>query len=310
MNRMWMAVVLFAAFVLSGCDDMDVFDRAKEDFHYSYALQPGGHLDLNNTNGSVDIAGWDRDTIDVSGTKFASTADQLRNVRIKVNVSGKDVSIASEAPNSSGFLHGSYGVRYMIRVPREITLGRVETTNGSVSVDDLHGGGRLGSTNGRISMARDTGDYEVRTTNGSVEFDGCAGAERAETTNGSVRGRLSEGAIEARSTNGSIDLTIDKPRNDEPIRASTVNGGINLTLAAFEGNSVNAETTHGSITLRLPPKADARLTAQSTLSTVTSEISLSSTEEMSKHHLTGRLGNGGPLISATTTTGSIRIARD
>ena len=308
MKRIWIAVPVLAAVLLSGCADLAGFDRAKEDFHYSYDLQPGGHLDLNNTNGSVDIAGWDRNTIDVSGTKFASTEDQLRGIRIKVNVSGKDVSITSESP--SGFLHGSYGVRYMIRVPREITLGRLQTTNGSVSVDDLQGGGRLGSTNGHISMARDMGDYEVQTTNGTIEFDGCAGSERAETTNGSIRGRLSDGAIEARSTNGSIDLTIDKPRVDTGIRASTVNGGIHLSLAQFQGNAVNAETTHGSITLRLPSKADARLTAQSTLSSVTSEISLSSTEEMSKHHLKGQLGNGGPLISATTTTGSIRIERD
>jgi hypothetical protein len=36
---------------------------------------------------------------------------------------------------------------------------------------------------------------------------------------------------------------------------------------------------------------------------------LSSTEEMSKHQLKGRLGSGGPLISASSSSGSIRIEK-
>lgn len=300
-----MAGALLAAVVLCGCGDFGDFDRVKQDFHYSYPLQPGGRLDLSNTNGSVDITGWDRNTIDVSGTKFASSDDQLKDVRIKVDVSGNAAKIATESPGN--FLHGSYGVRYVIRVPREIMLGHAQTTNGSFSVEDLQGGGRLDSTNGRISMARDTGDYEVQTTNGSIGFEECTGAERAETTNGGITGRLRAGAIEARSTNGSIDLTVEKPQDDRPIRVSTVNGNIVLTLAEFHGNPLNAETTHGGVTLRLPSDTNAKLSVESTLSRITSEISLSFTEETSKHRLTGQLGKGGPLISASTTTGSIRL---
>jgi hypothetical protein len=36
---------------------------------------------------------------------------------------------------------------------------------------------------------------------------------------------------------------------------------------------------------------------------------LSSTDENSKHRLSGQLGKGGPLISATTTTGSVHLER-
>ncbi len=305
MKRTWLGAALLGVFVLSSCDDFGDFERAKQDFHYSYPLQPGGRLDLNNTNGSVDITGWDRNTIDVSGTKFASSEDRLRDIHIKVDVSGNTASIATESPGN--FLHGSYGARYVIRVPREITLGRVQTTNGSFSIEDLQGGGHLESTNGRISIARSTGDYNIQTTNGSIQFEACTGDERAETTNGAINGRLREGAIDARSTNGSLNLTIEKPRDGQQIRASTVNGHIMLTLAEFHANPVNAETTHGGVTLRLPVNTDARVNAESTLSSITSEIALKSTDEMSKHHLTGQLGNGGPLISATTTTGSIRL---
>lgn len=299
--------VLAAATVLSSCDDFTGFDRAKEDFHYSYSFQPGGRLDIDNTNGSIDVTGWDRNTIDVSGTKYASTDDLLKDVQIKVNVSGNNVSIRTETPKE--LFHGGFGARYLIRVPRQITLTRAHTTNGSFSIEDLEGGGHVMSTNGRISLARDTGDYELGTTNGTIDLEECSGVERATTTNGSVRGRLRAGAIEAESTNGGIDFTIAKPQEDKAVRLSTTNGSITLALTEFHGNPINAETTHGGVTLRLPADTSAQLNAHNSFSTISTDLSLSSTEEVSKHELKGRLGNGGPLITASSTSGAIRIEK-
>ncbi len=308
MNRTWMGIgVIAAAVVLAGCDDFNGFDRAKEEFHYSYALQPGGRLDVDNTNGSIDIAGWDRNTIEISGTKYAPSDDRLREVQIKVDVSGNTALIHTEAPKD--FFHGGFGARYSIRVPREITLSRAQTTNGSLSVEDLEGGGRVTTTNGRISMARDSGDYEVHTTNGTIDMEECSGVERAETTNGGVRGRLKQGAIEAESTNGGIDLTILKPQDGKRIRVTTTNGSINLSMAEFHSNPISAETTHGHVTLRLPGDTNAELSATNSFSSITTDLPLTSTEEMRKHDVKGKLGNGGALISANTSSGSIHIEK-
>ena len=307
MSRIWIVACLLASLALSSCVDFGDLDRARADFHYSYALEPGGRLDLDNRNGSVDIAGWDRNTIEVSGTKLAPSEDGLREITIRVNASGNSASIRTEEPQD--FLHGSYTVRYTIRVPSRISLGDVHTTNGGVSIEDLDGGGRVTSTNGRISMARDTGDYNVQTTNGTIEMEECAGSERAQTVNGTLRGRLKAGALEGHSTNGSIDFTIVKPMDGQPVRLSTVNGGITLTLAEFHDNAITAETTHGSVTLRLPGDTNARISALSTLSRISNSFSASSIEESSHHHFQGQLGSGGPLISATTTTGSIHLER-
>src|SRR5437016_431289 len=115
-----------AAVLLSSCVDLGDFDRVKEDFHYSYPLQPGGRLELENRNGSIEIVGWDRSTIDVSGTKFASNPDRLRQIKINVNVSGTNASVATEWPRDSW--HGSYGAKYIIRLPRQTTLERTQTT--------------------------------------------------------------------------------------------------------------------------------------------------------------------------------------
>lgn len=310
MKRLCIGAAFLATVALCGCTDFGDFggfDRAKEDFHYSYPLQPGGRLEIQNTNGSVDISGWDRNTIDVSGTKYAPAEDRLRDITIKIDVSGNTASVVTETPKE--FLHGSYGARYLIRVPRQTSVGRGETTNGSISVEDMQGGGHLKSTNGRISMSRDNGDYDVQTTNGSIEFEECSGVERAETTNGSIRGQLKAGAINAHSTNGTVDLTIRQAADGQQIRATTTNGAVLLTFAEFHDNSVTAETTHGNVTLRLPADTNARLSARTSFAHIVTDLPLSSTEEISKHELRGQIGKGGPLISAMTTTGGVHIER-
>ena len=307
MRRMRIGIGLFCAVLLSSCGDLGDFDRVKEDFHYTYPLQPGGRLELDNRNGSIEIIGWDRNTIDVSGTKFAPSSDRLKQIKINVSVSGNTASIATEWPRDSW--HGSYGAKYTIRAPRQTTLARAQTTNGSVSIEDLEGGGLVNSTNGRISMARDTGDYDVRTSNGAIEFEECSGSERAHTTNGAVRGRLKAGSIDSESTNGSIDLTLMQPSNGQRIRAATTNGGIALALAEFHDNALNAATTNGSVTIRLPSDTNAKVNAETSVSSISNDLPLSSTDENSKHRLSGQLGKGGPLISATTTTGAVHLER-
>jgi DUF4097 and DUF4098 domain-containing protein YvlB len=307
MRRTKIGIGLLGAVLLSSCGDLGDFDRVKEDFHYTYPLQPGGRLELENRNGSIEIVGWDRNTIDVSGTKFAPATNRLQEIKININVSGNGASVATEWPKDSW--HGSYGAKYIIRVPRQITLARAQTTNGSVSVEDLEGGGHVNSTNGRISMARDSGDYDVHTTNGAIDFEECSGSQRAHTTNGAVRGRLKTGSIDSESTNGSIELTLMQPSNGQRIRASTTNGGIVLALAEFHDNPLNAETTNGGVTIRLPKDTNAKVNLETSVASIRNDLSLSSTEESSKHRLSGQLGNGGPLISASTRTGAVHLER-
>ncbi len=303
MNRIRLAVLVASLVCLCSCVDFGDFGRVQQDFHYSYAMQPGGHLDVETRNGSVAVVGWDRDSIDVSGTKFAPDNTDLQEVHIKVDVSGNMATITTESPHGSW---GNYGANYTIHLPNNTAIGRAKSTNGTVTAEDLTAGGSLVSTNGRISLRRDNGNFDVRTTNGSVEFEDCGGIERAETTNGSVRGSLKAGAFEVRTTNGSIDLTVSKPQPDADLRATTSNGSVRIELDQFAGNPIRVETTHGGVTLRLPHDTDARIEARSSLAHITSELPVSS-EDSSKHELRGQLGKGGPVISASTTTGAIRI---
>jgi len=285
--------------------------RVQKDFHTSSEMKPGGRLEIENQNGSVEVIGWDRPTLDVSATKYASNEDQLNAIKIVVVADDKGAGalIKTEFPDRSWGFGGNYGVKYVIHVPRKTKLDSAQTTNGSVTVEDLEGGGHAKSTNGHLQITRVTGDYLLETTNGSISIEDAKGYERAATTNGAINGRLAAGSFQAQTTNGSIDLTVSRPGQGRPIRASTTNSSINIALAEFHDNAITAETTHGSLVLRLPQTLNARVNAETSLSGISNDLPLSTTDESSKTHLRGQWGKGGAPISATTSMGSIHFER-
>jgi hypothetical protein len=307
-RRVAAAAVLVPVLLLTSCAGLGDFARVTEDFHYSHDLQPGGQLDLETDNGSIDIAGWNQNRIEISGQKYAPSKEDLRNVKVVIQVDGNNVKIRTDHPRSSW--HGGYGARYQIRAPHQIALGLIQSTNGAITVEDLSGPGRVQTTNGSVSLNRIDGDYDAHTTNGGIHITDLSGILRLHTTNGAIKGNLTKGAVTAETTNGGVDFTIDSPTPAQPFRLHSTNGGITLHLGSFSENPIKVDTTNGGITLRLPSGANAMLSASNSTSSISTDFTLSGSVNQSKHHVSGQLGNGGPLIELHTSTGGIHIEKN
>lgn len=305
-NRLICSVLATLAVPLSGCGDLGQFDRYREDFHIEKPFAPNGRIEVENFNGSVDVASWPRSSIEVAGTKSGPSQAQLDQIKINVRVDGGVAHVAVERP--SGIWNGNYGVKLQIRVPKETVISRLTTANGGVSLGDLQGGGAVNSTNGRIQLSRLSGAYEVQTTNGGIDIDESQGALRLKTTNGAVRGTMRAGSVIAETSNGGIDLTLRRAQPGDPLRANTRNGSITLSLGELNDNAIHAETTNGGITLRIPEGSNALLAADTSTGKVQSDLPVESSQ-ITKHSLNGKLGSGGPPIQLHTTTGSIHLQR-
>src|SRR2546429_7455098 len=80
-----------------------------KEFNQSYPLQPGGSLELQNVNGTVDVEGWDRNEIEVHAVKTAKHKESdLERVFIQVDAPPVAISIALIFRIASG---GGDGVR-------------------------------------------------------------------------------------------------------------------------------------------------------------------------------------------------------
>jgi hypothetical protein len=300
--------LLFAplALFLTACDEnwnIGVSDRYREDFHMSQPLASGGRLQVDNFNGSIEILGWDKDTVDISGTKFANSESRLHEIRIEVTPSPGMVSIRTIRPYER---FGNAGARYVIHVPRKVELDSITSSNGRVNLEGLEGRARVRTSNGGVNAMSLTGSLEVQTSNGAIEINDVNGDANLHTTNGSIRANIRKGGLEARTSNGAVTVAVEDT-DSRPVRLETSNGRIEVTLKT--GREVRASTSNSSITVRLASEVNADVRARTSNASVTTDFDVRVRGSVDKHHLEGTIGNGGPLIDLATSNGAIRIVR-
>lgn len=304
--------------LLSGCVvDFGDSERFHEDFQHSYKFDPGGRLAVENENGTVEISTWDKNEIEITGTKHASSQDLLKEIKVQIDAAPANVRVRVTRP---GF-GGSAGVRFAIRVPKKLELERIRSTNGTLRIMGTEGPANLETTNGKIEVNGAVGKLTAETTNGAIELDGHKGDVRARTSNGRISGEVAKGGVDAHTTNGSVDLALAEIESKEPVRVETTNGSINLKLAA--AHEVRARTNNSSITVHLPEKSDADLRARTTNARVESDFgrgagaAVDAAEDDDRDRGSNRknksldlkIGKGGPLIDLSTSNGRIRILK-
>jgi hypothetical protein len=291
MTQRWLIVPILLSFgFLTGCDVEQWGDsnRYQADFHESHPMKSGDRLYVENLNGSVEISGWDQQTADISGTKFASTEAMLEALKIDVVASGDSIRIRTIRP--SGHM-GNMGARYVIRVPRGAQLERIQSSNGSLRVRDIDSPARLETSNGAIEVASVGGPITMHTSNGSIRADGV------------------QRGIEGTTSNGSIRVVLGKVEERRPVRLTTSNGSVELAVDDLGGSDVVVRTSNATITARLPQSVAADVKVSTSNGGLTNEFESSFQGRSERHRLDGTIGGGGPLLSLTTSNGSIRLLK-
>ena len=144
------AAIVAPLVFLTACDEFDFgnIEQFKEDFHLTYPLAPGGRVSLENLNGSVEISSWEKDSVEINGTKYAHSQPALKD--IKIDVSATPGVIQVRTVPALGIRN--MGARYSIRVPRRVQLDRIVTSNGGIRIDDIEGMVSARSSNGTIRL--------------------------------------------------------------------------------------------------------------------------------------------------------------
>ena len=300
------------AVLLTGCLDINLdhgsSDRYQEDFHFSYDLQPNGHVIAETFNGKVEIVGWDENKVDISGTKYGST-ERLRDaVKLETHNSPSLVEVRAIHPSTST---GNSGARFIIKVPRQAMVERVTSSNGAVRVEHVGNTSHVKTSNGSILVADASGDLDARTSNGPIEVARFNGSLSARTSNGKVRAEGISGKCEVETSNASIEVRMNEATT-APVRMATSNGAITLAMDKAPKSDIRAESSNGSITVKMPGGAAARINADTSNASISSEFEVltqGNGDRGNKDHLSGTIGTGGPSIELTTRNGNIRIQK-
>ena len=238
---------------VAGAQAVFAAKEAREEFHQTYPLDKQGKVQLENVNGDVRIVTWDREEIKVDAIKRAKKQEHLDEVKIEVDAKADRIRIKTKYLDSKARQdkNNSVNVEYLLTVPKQSRLDRVNSVNGEVEIEAV------------------SGDVKASSVNGNVTAGGLAGQ----------------------------------------VELSTVNGSVNANFAELK-KSVSLKSVNGSVTVALPPEANAKVSAN----TLTGGISSDSALQSKKHfpigqNLDGKLGEGGPVIELSTVNGGIRIDR-
>jgi DUF4097 and DUF4098 domain-containing protein YvlB len=228
----------------------------KETEEFTFEINPGGRISLENINGDIRITGGEGDTVKIVARKKAGKQEYMDELKIAVDADSDYIRIETRHPsNKDSWLNWgnnhSGSVSYEMTVPASANLDKISTVNGDVEIRSMSGKVKAETVNGDLVASDLVSDVDLETVNGGVnaKFNSLGGSQRvsAEAVNGKIVLELPADAsarVLAETINGSIDaddfgLTIDKGfvgrecdgqigNGDARISLDTVNGSIRI----------------------------------------------------------------------------------
>lgn len=308
--RSQLLTVLFVLFAVAPLSARSSYKYRRE-IRKTLEVKKGMELSVSNHNGKIEIEKWDKDQVEifvVVGTnKSEEELDKIdidisvdENIVIKTKFPGHETKETKEESSEEvshpwhlikeAISHGfreSGAVDYEIKVPKYLVVAEATSTSGEITLTGTKGPSKITTTNGEIEVENVEGNIEARTTNGKIQIENAKGLVTATTTNGKIR-VIGEGIKELRTTNGGIDAEI-KGIEEGGAEISTVNGSITIGIPGSLNSVLELSTTNGGIYL--------------------DDITLEVISQNKNKYIKGKMGKGGPGISASTTNGSIKISK-
>lgn len=215
--------------------------------------------------GTITIAGWDRDSVAVSGTVTAGAGvlDGAGN--------GQVVKLGLQAP--AGAPAG--GVELQVRVPHRARVS-VVGAGATIAVSGIDGWLDLEATTGDIRIDGSPEDVRAETLGGAIEILGGTGRTRVKTVSGPITLRGAGVDVAATTLSGPIVVrAAGYQRGAAGIargRFESVSGDVRFEGALGRGAVIELETQSGRIEVRLPADVSADVNAVSIAGTIENRL--------------------------------------
>jgi len=307
LSKILLSLITFLLLTVSGLLAQNEQDAYRVE-NFSSSDSPS--VNIRTSGGSVKVFGHDRDEVKVlmyvrrGGSYLFPSDTDLSDFEIDISKSGDriDASAKREGNGFNIFRGGrSISISFEVYAPTgSVVEGR--TSGGSVYGENIHNDLILRTSGGRVTAKNSSGNIVLNTSGGSLNMEDLEGNISARTSGGSVNADRLNGTAELRTSGGSINIRESAGK----ISATTSGGSIRAGFTEFN-EDIELRTSGGSITINIPPvdNFEMDLTAQR----VQTELR-NFTGESNRNSIQGRVGDGGPKISARTSGGRVTLTYD
>ena len=263
-------------------------------------VQADGRVEVINISGKVEVWGWDREEVAVTGTLGRGVE------RLDFVVDGNETRIEVIYPTAGR----SEGSELEIRIPQSSSLD-VRTVSAAIKAEEVNGRQWLSSVSGDVTSDGYGSDLEAETVSGSVEVSGAG--QQAVLTLKSVSGNIYaedvNGELEAGSVSGRIE--VDGGMLDRA-RLGTTSGRISVDGGLSSGGRYDLTTTSGRIIVNLDHDEDLDVDAQSFSGRIENCFGVEAEREgySPQRSLRYRVGEGDRTVRIRTMSSRIEICAD
>lgn len=220
--------------------------RASEEFDFSIDVNAQTRLDIDATNGTVEIlAGADNNRVQIWGERrvesdsYSDAEYYLSKLAVDVTQYAGEIAVKTIQPdNTRG---RNFLVFYHIRVPQNWQV-RADQQNGEVLIEGIGGPVDVTQNNGETVLRWIDNDLDASLDNGNIFISHLSGSADVSLINGNIDASLdllpAGGECKLTSVNGQILLAIPRSTSAE-FSAAVTNG----TIAINNLNLRNAQTT-------------------------------------------------------------------
>ncbi|HEY9002592.1 MAG TPA: DUF4097 family beta strand repeat-containing protein [Mucilaginibacter sp.] len=292
------------------------------------------HVFVTTSGGSITVSGSpeEKPRIEVYVTAnngFTPSSEEIKkrldeDYDLNISVNGDELRASAKNKHERDWdWRRSLNIAFKVYVSKNVSTN-LETSGGSIHLDNLNGEEKFGTSGGSLHIDRLTGNIhgrtsggsitvsnsgekiDLETSGGSVHADNCKGDIRLETSGGSLHLDNLDGKIDATTSGGSIQASNIKGDLHTGTSGGSVNlNGLACTLDTYtSGGSINAEITQlgkfvkidassGHVNLRLPKKG-MNLNVHGNRVTADFDGNFDGTKD--KDRIEGKLNGGGVPI--------------
>jgi DUF4097 and DUF4098 domain-containing protein YvlB len=254
-------------------------------------VAPDGLIQINMIAGTLQVSGWDKAEIEVTGT-LSDEALQLRITggkdRTKIEVhypdEGDDDGDGGDKAQTQGGGHGRHSGGHshtnhwvsdlVIRVPRKSRI-EADTVSAPITVADLSERVELNSVSGELEVKGSPREVKLSTVSGNIMLRDGKSLENAQ----------------ANSVSGTL-RTQANLRSGGSFKFETVSGDVELKLPASSGCDFKVSTFSGKISNDFGAKVEK------------------TSSYLPSQELSFTVGSGGARVSVQSFSGSIRILKE
>jgi DUF4097 and DUF4098 domain-containing protein YvlB len=216
------------------------------------AADPTGHVEVSNTAGSVEVTGWARNEVEVTGTLGAGAE------RLEFSTAGKLTRVKVINPSHS---HRTEATVLVIKVPVGSSLF-VNTVSADIRAREVKGSQRLQSVSGDIDTTAAAEDLECKTVSGDVTVTGTGqrGMLTVTTVSGDARVTRASGEVNGNTVSGNLVIAMEESSRS---RLRSTSGNLELNGRLTPDARLDFESISGDVRLDMPGPVNAEFDVSS-----------------------------------------------